>query len=95
MGNLKLRDFFTIMSTIAVIISSIIIVLTFLGTYHFIDDMSIFNSYFPLQVAISVTMAIWGVRFFIYKRGIERYIYSIICILISIVSIYFIISWVR
>lgn len=86
------EDLFTIICTISAFITSVIIILTFLTTYHFINSMPIFTSYAPLQIGICITMALWGIRFLLNKVRKERYIYSIICITISIVSVFFLIN---
>ena len=95
MKKFNAKDIFTLICTIAAISTSVIIILTFLTTYHFINIMPIFNSYLPLQIGICITMALWGVRFLLNKFERERYIYSIICIIISIISLFFIINLVK
>ncbi|EOR28131.1 hypothetical protein A500_00765 [Clostridium sartagoforme AAU1] len=95
MGKFRAKDFFTLICTLAAIATSVIIVLTFLTTYHFINIMPIFNSYLLLQIGICLTMALWAIRFFIYRSGREKYIYSSICIIISVVSLFFIINLVK
>ena len=89
------KDAFTIICTIAAFITSVIIILTFLTTYHFINIMPVFNSYVPLQIGICITMALWGIRFLLNNVGREKYMYSIICISASIVSLLFIINLVK
>ena len=89
------KDAFTIICTIAAFITSVIIILTFLTTYHFINIMPVFNSYVPLQIGICITMALWGIRFLLNSVGREKYMYSIICISASIISLLFIINLVK
>ncbi len=95
MKKFNIKDLFTLICTIAAILTSVIIILTFLTTYHFMNIMPIFNSYFPLQIGICVTMALWGFRFLLNSFGRERYIYSILCIAMSIISLLFIINLVK
>ena len=95
MKKFDFNELFTLICTIAAILTSVIIVLTFLTTYHFINIMPMFNSYFPLQIGICITMALWGIRFLLNSFGKEKYIYSILCIAISIISLLFIINLVK
>ena len=95
MKKFDVKDLFTLICTISAISTSVIIILTFLTTYHFINIMPVFNSYFPLQIGICITMALWGVRFLLNRFGKEKYIYSVICIAISIISLLFIINLVK
>ena len=90
-----IKDIATFICTLAAFITSIIIVLTFLTTYHFINIMPIFNSYVPLQVGICITMILWAIRFLMNRFGKERYIYSAICITSAILSLLFIIALVK
>ncbi|MDV4149409.1 hypothetical protein R0131_01025 [Clostridium sp. AL.422] len=95
MKKFRMKDILTLLCTVSSIIASVMIVLTFLTTYHFINSMPIYNSYLPLQIGICITMALWGVRFLFNKVGKEKYIYSIICITTSIISLFFIINLVK
>ena len=95
MKKFDIKNLFTLICTIAAISTSVIIILTFLTTYHFINIMHVFNSYLPLQIGICITMALWGFRFLLNKFERERYIYSITCIIISIISLFFIINLVK
>lgn len=96
MNKFKAKDIFTLICTLITITASVIIVLTFLSTYHFINIIPIiFNSYFLLQLGICITMALWAIRFYMYRIGKERYIYSSICIIISVISLLFMINLVN
>ena len=95
MKKFDAKDLFTLICTIAAISTSVIIIFTFLTTYHFINIMPIFNSYLPLQIGICITMILWGFRFLLNKVGKEKYIYSAICIVSSIISLLFIINLVK
>ncbi|MBD7915062.1 hypothetical protein H9660_07855 [Clostridium sp. Sa3CUN1] len=95
MKKFSIRDTITFICTLAAFITSVIIVLTFLTTYHFINSMPIFNSYLPLQIGLCITMALWAIRFAINKVGREKYIYAIVCIIISLISLFFIMNLVK
>jgi len=95
MKKFDAKDFFTFICTMAAIVTSVIIILTFLTTYHFINNMPIFNSYLPLQIGLCITMALWAVVFILNRYGKKKYIYSIICINISVISLFFIMNSVK
>ncbi|WP_300383742.1 hypothetical protein [Clostridium sp.] len=85
----NIKDVYTLICTLAVVTSSIIIVMTFLSTYHFINTILIFTSYYPLQLSISITMLLWSIKFYTNKVGKQKRIYSSICITISLISLLF------
>lgn len=95
MKKFNAKDLFTLICTISVIATSVIIILTFLTTYHFINNMPIFNSYLPLQIGICITMALWAIRFAVNRFEKGKCIYSIICLTISIISLFFIMNSVK
>ena len=89
MKRINVEDIFTILCTLIVFLTSVVIVLTFLTNYHFISNMPLFNTYLPLQLSIFITMILYAIRFYIYRSGREKYIYSITCLIIAIISISF------
>lgn len=95
MDKLRAKDIFTLICTLSTIVASIIIIFTFLSTYHFINNMPIFNSYLLLQLGICITMALWSMRFYIYRIGREKYIYSSICMIMAIISLVFMMNLVN
>lgn len=88
----NLKDIYTLICTLAVVVASVIIVMTFLSTYHFINTIPIFSYYYPLQISISITMLLWGIKFYTSKVGKEKRIYASICLAISLISLIFMIS---
>lgn len=95
MKKFGLKDGLTLICTISAIGTSIVIVLTFLTMYHFINTMQIFDSYQPLQIGLSITMILWAIRFSLYKVGKEKHIYSLICLVTALISIIFMINMVK
>lgn len=95
MGKPKSKDIMTAICMVAAMITSVIIICTFLTTYQFIYVGQMFNSYYILQIGVCITMILWGIRFLLYHKGKERYIYFMICITISISLIFFIINLVK
>lgn len=77
------------LSVISALLTSLSIIFTLLTTYQFIYINQIFNSYYPIQLGIVITMILWGLRFLFDENGEKRYTYSIICGLIAITSMIF------
>lgn len=90
-----MKKLFRILSIISVLLTSLSIIFTLLTTYQFIYINQIFNSYYPIQLGIIITMILWGLRFLFDENGEKRYAYSIICGLIAITSMIFIYMSVR
>lgn len=95
MGKLKSKDIMTAICITAAMITSVIIICTFLTTYQFFYVGQMFNSYYMLQIGVCMTMALWGIRFLLYHKGRERCIYFLICITISVSLLFFIINLVK
>lgn len=95
MGKLKSKDIMTAICMIAAMMTSVIIICTFLTTYQFVYVGQMFNSYYMLQIGVCITMGLWGIRFLLYHKGKERYIYFSICTIISVALIFFIINLVK
>lgn len=85
MGDkLTLKNILTIGCIVSTIITSAVIICTLITTYQFKNLGQLFNSYYSMQLGASITMALWALRFLLYYRGKERYLYSIISFGISI-----------
>ena len=83
------------LSFIYAFITSILIICTFLTTYQFYYVGQIFNSYFPLQLGICITMAILAVGFLINEKGKRRIIYSAVSFAIALSLIFFMTNFVK
>ncbi|MGL4873777.1 MAG: hypothetical protein ACRC30_03885 [Clostridium sp.] len=90
-----MRKIITILGILMSVVSAIAIICTFLTSYQFVYIGEMFNTYFTLQVCLFLTMGIWGVKFWIEERGMKKYVYTLICIGISLSTIFFIVSAVR
>lgn len=95
MGKIKSKDIMTAICMTSAMITSGIIICTFLTIYQFFYVGQMFNSYYALQIAVCITMMLWGIRFLLYHKGKERFIYFLICIAISISLMFFIINLVK
>lgn len=95
MEKLRKKDILTAICLISAIITSGIIICTFLTTYQFFYVGQMFNSYYILQIWVGITMMLWGIRFILYYKGKERYIYFLICTTISASLLFFIKNLIR
>ncbi|MEQ8198088.1 MAG: hypothetical protein ABRQ27_08805 [Clostridiaceae bacterium] len=82
----RVINFFGFIGAMATII---IIIATFLTSYRFVYVNEMFSGYYPLQVSLTITMFIWSVRFWLNGTGKKRYIYFVICLLLSLSSLFF------
>lgn len=73
-----------VLSIISSIVTSIIIICTFLTSYHFWNLGYIFNSYRPIQISVSITLILLGIRLYINGSGRRRYVYALISIFLAI-----------
>lgn len=76
-------------------ITSIIIICTFVTTYQFYYVGQIFNSYFPIQLGVCITMAILALRFLIIETGKKRLVYFAFSLAISISLVFFMINLIK
>ncbi|MGL5416048.1 MAG: hypothetical protein ACRDDY_00080 [Clostridium sp.] len=90
-----MRKIINIVAILMSIVSGIVIICTFLTSYQFYYVGEMFNTYFTLQVCLFITMGTWALKFWIEEYGMKKYIYTLICALISLSSIFFIVSSVR
>lgn len=74
---------------IATIITSVVIICTILTTYQFKNFGQLFNSYYFMQLSASITMFLWALRFLLFYKGKERFLYSFISLIISAGLLFF------
>ncbi|QAA31204.1 MULTISPECIES: hypothetical protein [Clostridium] len=84
-----MRRLISIFSLLSAMITSVAIILTLLTTYQFIYINEVFNSYYPIQIGLSITMIFWGIRFFLLEKGSKKLTYPLICFIIATISIVF------
>lgn len=90
-----MKKFIDVLIYVLMSITSIIILCTFLTTYQFFYVNQMFNSYVPLELALSATMAAMAVRFVLDKTIEKRILYCIISVTISASLIYFAMNWIK
>lgn len=76
-------------------ITSILIICTFLTTYQFYYVGQIFNSYFPIQLGVCITMTILSIRFLVNESGSKRILYSAVSFAIAVCLLFFMNGLVR
>lgn len=76
-------------------ITSILIICTFLTTYQFYYVGQIFNSYFPIQLGVFITMLVLSIRFLVNESGGRRVIYSVVSFIIAVCLLFFMNGLVR
>ena len=84
-----------ILMFVSAFITSILIICTFSTTYQFYYVNQIFNSYLPIQIGVSITMAVLALRFLLNESGSKRILYSALSFIISISILFFMTSLVR
>lgn len=84
-----MKKLINLLGFISAFITSALIICTFMTTYQFHYVGQIFNSYFPVQLGVSVTMAILAIRFLVIETGKKRIVYFIFSLAISISLIFF------
>lgn len=83
-----MKKVINILCVLATIITSILIICTFLTTYQFYYVGLIFNRYLPIQIGVGITMVLIGVRFLLNENGRRRIIYFLFSIFISIIILF-------
>lgn len=88
-GFLEKAEMIVIYLAWAFVLATLItLICVFLSTHNIIY-IKILNNYYALQTVVSITMIIWGIKFAFDKESRKRVVYPIICLSISILSIFF------
>lgn len=93
-----MRRAINILAWVSVTIAIMFLLLTLLTTYIFLKGnllATYFNGYFTFQCAMAVTMLFWSFNLFLLKDNPKNKIYSFFCLLIGLVTIFFITMRVR
>lgn len=90
-----MKKFINLLSFGSAFITSILIICTFLTTYQFYYVGQIFNSYFPIQLGVCITMAILSLRFLVNDNGSRRLLYSVVSFVIAVCLLFFMNGLVR
>ena len=70
------------MNIVDIIIIVVLILCTFLTSYHFVSIGLIFNYYVPMQIGLIVTFLCLAFKFIITEKGRKKVLYFSICLII-------------
>lgn len=90
-----MKKLINILTILLSIIACIVIICTFLTSYQFLYLGEIFNSYYAIQVTVVITMLSLAARFWINEKGKNKYIYTGLSLILSILIMSFIFGTVR
>lgn len=90
-----MKKFINLLSFGSAFITSILIICTFLTTYQFYYVGQVFNSYFPIQLGVCITMGILSLRFLVNESGSKRLLYSAVSFAIAVCLLFFMNGLVR
>lgn len=82
-----MKKIINILTIISSIITSLIVICTFLTSYQFVYIDLIFNSYKLIQISLAITMLLLGINMIIDERKDKNNFSVIFCILTSIMLI--------
>lgn len=86
---IKLKKIINLLCITSACITCILIVCTALNEYGFLYVASIFhNSYRPVQIGVSTTLALLGIRFLIWEKGRRKIVYCLISFLLCFMIVY-------
>ncbi len=90
-ASLIIKDALTLLCWISIIFTIIAIIGVFLST-HNIFYVKFFSNYYAVQSSVSLTMFLLATKFYFFENiKIKKFVYSLICLSLSIVSIFFMI----
>lgn len=82
-----MKKIINILTIVSSIITSLIVICTFLTSYQFVYIDLIFNSYKLIQISLAITMLLLGINMIIDERKDKNNFSVIFCILTSIMLI--------
>ncbi len=83
-----MRKVINVLGWISVLLTIVALILTMISTYHF-TYVKYFNDYYTLQIFLSFTMIVWGIKMFYLRSSVKDIIYTIICFLMAFGSMFF------
>lgn len=79
-----MKKIIRILNFVAGWVTSMLIICTILTSYEFINIGSIFNSYLPIQIGLSVNMGLLSLNYFMKENGRRKLSYSILSLAICV-----------
>jgi len=97
-GSVNILEFLdhllTILCWVFVAVTTGVLILTTLTTYHFLY-LQYFNNYDALQLSMFISQLLWGIRFMIDSRKWPKSrVYGMISLAMAVVSLFFFYSGV-
>lgn len=83
-----MKKLVSIFGWIFVVFTIISVVFTLLTTYQFIY-IKYFSGYYPIQIGIFLTMISWALKFWIYDKDDKKITYSLICLFLAAIALFF------
>lgn len=87
-----MRKTLNLLGWVSVLITILTLILTLLTTYQFIY-IKYFDSYFTLQCSMVLTLALFGITMFDSKYKFKNVMFSLVCMSIAAITLFFI--WMR
>jgi len=84
-----MKNAINILAWIAVLVTISVLILTLLTTYQF-TYFKYFDSYYLLQWSIFFTMVLFGISMFDFKYRFKNIMYSLFCMILAAIAIFFI-----
>ena len=82
-----MKKIINVITIISAIITSLVVICTFLTSYQFVYIDLIFNSYKPLQISLAITMLLLATNMIVDERKDKKHFSVLFCIVTSIVLI--------
>lgn len=82
-----MKKIINIITITSAIITSLIVICTFLTSYQFVYIDLIFNSYKPIQISLAITMLLLATNMIVDERKDKKHFSVLFCIITSIVLI--------
>lgn len=83
-----MRKTINILGWIGVFFTILALILTLLTTYQF-TYVKYFDSYYTLQLCMTLTMIMWAIKMFDLKSNLKNVVYPATCFIIAIATIVF------
>ncbi|MBU5488190.1 hypothetical protein KQI77_08485 [Clostridium sp. MSJ-8] len=82
-----MKKIINVITIISAIITSLVVICTFLTSYQFVYIDLIFNSYKPIQISLAITMLLLATNMIVDERKDKKHFSVLFCIVTSIVLI--------
>ena len=87
-----MRKTLNLLGWVSVLVTILTLILTLLTTYQFIY-IKYFDSYFTLQCSMVITLTLFGIIMFDSKYKLKNVMFSLVCMSIAAITLFFI--WMR